>query len=280
MRRLASLVRSDLYRSWRARYLWGIPVFLVALVVLSTVLLALVAYGPIAEAVPPDDPLVLRRAIEGSPVDFAASLAFDSGLLPLATGYAAVSLIAGDWKAQTMKTLLVGGVSRKAYLVSKVLACMAFSLALPVLMLAASVLAPLALGLTFTQGPSGIEAVTWLALAFVSGLAYALLELAAACLVKNETFAWVAACVVGYGLIGDLAAFPVNLAMALGALPAHAGSAFLSLLPSAQTALCALGGNGLLALPLADLARLVLVCAVWGATAIALAYALLRRRSL
>lgn len=68
MRSLAAFVRSDLYRAWRTHYLWGIPAFLVAIVVLSTVLLALVAYGPIAEAVPPDDPLVLRRAIEGSPL--------------------------------------------------------------------------------------------------------------------------------------------------------------------------------------------------------------------
>lgn len=280
MRSLVPLVRSDLYRAWRTHFLWGIPVFLVALVVLSTVLLALVAYGPIAEAVPPDDPLVLLRAIEGSPVDFAASLAFDSDLLPLATGYAAVSLVAGDWKAQTMKTLLTGGTSRKAYLVSKVMLCAAFSLALPLVMLASSALAPLALGLTFTQAASGVEAATWLALAFVTGLAYALLELAAACLVKNETFAWVAACVVGFGLMGTLTAFPVNLSVALGILPAHVGSALLSLLPSAQTALCALGGNGLLALPSADLAHLVLVCVVWGAAATALAYALLRRRSL
>lgn len=280
MRRLASLVRSDLYRAWRTHFLWGIPAFLIALVVLSTVLLALVAYGPIAEAVPPDDPLVLFRAIEGSPVAFAASLAFDSGLLPLATGYAAVSLVAGDWKAQAMKTLLTGGTSRKAYLASKALVCMAFSLALPVVMLVTSVLAPLALGLTFTQSPSGVEAVTWLAFAFVSGLAYALLELAAACLMKNETFAWLLTCVVGYGLIGDLVAFPVDLAVALGALPASAGSALLGLLPSSSTALCALGGAGLLALPSADLARLVIVCAAWGAASIALAYALLRRRSL
>lgn len=139
---------------------------------------------------------------------------------------------------------------------------------------------PLALGLTFTQAASGVEAAAWLAFAFVSGLAYALLELAAACLVKNEAFAWVATCVVGYGLIGTLAAFPVNLSVAHGILPAHVGSALLSLLPSAQTAPCALGGTGLLALPPADLAHLVLVCVVWGAAAIALAYALLRRRSL
>lgn len=280
MRSLVAFARSDLYRAWRTHFLWLTPAFLVAIVTLSTVLLALAAYGPLAEAISPDDPLILRHAIEGSPVAFAASLAFDSDLLPLATGYAAVSLVAGDWKAQTMKTLLTGGASRKAYLASKVLVCATFSLALPLVMLAASALAPLALGLTFTKASSGVEVATWLALAFVSGLAYALLELAVACLAKNETFAWVAACVVGFGIVGSMVAFPVNLVVGLGILPAHVGSALLSLLPSTQTALCALGGNGLLALPSADLAHLVLVCAVWGAAAIALAYALLRRRSL
>lgn len=266
-----NFLRADLYRLRASGVLLGIVLYLLGIVAVLTV----VGYvSCLQSGLPPS-----TWSMGHSFVDMTANMGHLGGLLPLASGYASVYLVASDWKTRGFKSLLATGHARRDYVLSKVAVSAIVAVMAPVILLAGFALLPLVFGIPYETVPAPVPTLLWLGEAALVCFGYAALGVLMSLAVGNETMAYLLVMFLGLGAFGSLLLQLLGLASALVPTAADVFDAMINGLLYTQQRHLGMGLDAL-ALPVAETLRIVFVPLAWAAASLVLGLLAFRRRSL
>lgn len=207
-------LRSDLYRSWKSFMLPGCLLSIVA------ILAIFVCIARFASASSPDQSgayIILGRDF----VWFVGVAGFTFGMLPWFSAAIALDLIAGDRKANALKSIIVDKHARSNCVLSKLAMSLIVGAAGTTLALAFMLVVPALAGTAFPEAPSAAHVAAWWGLAVLVCGAYGFSTVLVGIAMitdRHASGAWTLAFLLCFGLIGPLITGLFAFAAAAGAL--------------------------------------------------------------
>lgn len=211
---MLNYLRSDLYRSWKSLML---PGCLLSIVVILAIFVYIAGF---ASASSPDQSgayLILGRDF----VWFIGVVGFTFGMLPWFSAAIVLDLIAGDRKANALKSIIVDKHARSNYVLSKLAMSLIAGAVGTSVALIFMLIVPNLAGTAFPETPSAAHVAAWWGCAVLVCGAYGFLSVLIGIAMitdRHAAGAWTLTFLLSFGLLGPLITGLFAFAAAAGAL--------------------------------------------------------------